>query len=214
MAIHYPKDPGFKKSYILNNIANNARPITHENDGMDDKNISQINYKEDEDANSGSSDTTGDATGTGSSGGTGGQIEFHDFIGIGSEQTRDDTLSVDEKRRLIAVHKDNHEWKVKKQKDLLTRRKEVKEGKIPLSEYREGRGYGAGMNGLTKTHPLSNTAQFGNGSVDDNVNSVPNEYDANTNDENRLELEYQYKLENKLVQTYAQNYTPKPSPFK
>lgn len=186
----------------------------------DDENISKNNEEDNLDLTAGTdgdAETDGDAggragTGAGSQGG--GQIEFHDFLVTG-ERVRDDLLSVDEKRRLLSVHKDNHEAKVKKQKDLLARRKEVRDGKMNLAEYRRGRGYGAGMNGLAKTHPLSNTAQFGSGSIDNNVNAVPDENTAETNNENRNELEYQYRLENRPQQAYTNRYSPpKPSPFK
>ena len=151
-------------------------------------------------------DTSG--TGTGES-----SIAFQDFVtsGLGSQQ-RDETLSVDEKKRLLLVHKTNHEAKVKNLKSTLEQREQVRQQQISLAEYRQGKGFGQGM-GLTKQHPLSQTAQFGSGAIDPKVN--PAEMDAEINDDLKQELQYQHRLENRLENRNDNRYSPPtPSPFK
>lgn len=148
--------------------------------------------------------TTGGESGTEGESGTGGksgQIEFRDFLAT-HDQTRDDQLPFEEKKRLLAVHKDTHEMRVKKQKELRDQRQAVKEGKISLQTYRQERG------GQEKgNHPiLANKAQFSG--IDRKVTALPNENIAETNEDKRNELEYQYRL--RYAPENAPRFHPKP----
>src|SRR5687768_10806913 len=101
-------------------------------------------------------------------GGRSGEVKFRGFVG--TESLRDDLLPPDEKRRLLSVHRDGHENRVKKQKELRDQRAQMKEGKIPLSQFRESRGNG--MNSAYRAHPiLSDKAQFSG--IDPQVNVLP-----------------------------------------
>lgn len=138
-------------------------------------------------------------------GGQSGQIEFKDFIGTG-ERLRDDLLPADEKKRLLSVHKDTHEIRVKKQKELRDQRQSLKDGKIPLQTYRQGV-MGTGMNSQYKANPvLANKAQFSG--IDRQVNTLPTENVADTNDALRDKLENQYRKT--YVPQYAPTFNPKP----
>lgn len=149
------------------------------------------------------SDDGSDDSGTG---GQGGQIEFHDFIGRAGSQ-RDDDLPFDEQRRLLAVHNDTHEFRVKKQKETRDQRKDVKNGKVPLKDYKQG--MAASMGSQYKTHPaLHDKAQFSG--VDRQVNALPNENVADTNEANRNELENQYRK--RYQPEVAPKFNPKPQP--
>lgn len=126
----------------------------------------------------------------GGSTGQGGRIEFTDFI-TGRNQLRDDQLPPDELRRLLAVHDAAHEARVQKQKVLRDQRNDLKNGKVTLDNYRQG--LAAGMSSQYPAHPiLSNKAQFSG--VDRQNNPVPTDNQAQTNEENRNELENQYRL--------------------
>jgi hypothetical protein len=146
-----------------------------------------------------------DERGTGTSGGQGGGIEFHDFIGTG-DQVREDQLSPSELKRLLSVHQDIHEARVKKQKALREQRQAVKEGKIPLQVYRQGLA-GTGMNAAYRANPiLANKAQFSG--IDRQVNALPTENIAETNQEKQEELQYQYQL--RFAPENAPRFNPKP----
>ena len=134
----------------------------------------QIDNQEDEDASG--------------QGGKSGQVEFRDFLSIGP--SRDDQLSPAEKKQLLAMHKEVHESRVKKQKTLREERASLREGK---KSYGEKQGLAGGRNTQYKAgHPiLGDKAQF-NGSIDENP--LPSENNAETNDDKRDELEYQYRL--------------------
>lgn len=137
-------------------------------------------------------------------GGAGGKIEFRDFLSTG-ENKRDDLLSPEEKKRLLAVHQGEHEDRVKKQKELSEQRKALKDGKIPLQTYRQG--LMAGMSSQYKVNPvLANKAQFSG--IDRQVNALPNENIAETNEEKRNELENQYRL--RYAPQSAPKFHPKP----
>lgn len=157
-----------------------------------------------------SDEETGDDSGsTGTSGGAAGQIEFRDFL-AGSESLRDDLLPPEEKRRLLAVHQSEHEQRVKKQKEKRDLLNSVKDKKIPLKTYREGL---MGSNPY-KVHFLSSTVQFGSGITDKNMNSVPNENNAETNNEKRKELQLNYDLVNRPELANQQKFIPpKPTPY-
>ncbi|EKD70929.1 MAG: hypothetical protein ACD_46C00327G0008 [uncultured bacterium] len=148
-------------------------------------------------------DESGTDTGT-STGGKSGQIEFRQFISTG-EKLRDDLLSPEERKRLLSIHQATHESRVEKQRKLRDERKDLKEKKIPLQAYREG--LGRGMNSQYKSHPvLSRKAQFSG--VDRQINTLPTENIAETNQDKRNELEYQYRLRYALEN--APKFNPKP----
>jgi len=124
-----------------------------------------------------------------STGGQGGKIEFHDFI-TGTTSRRDDNLPPDELRRLRAVHNIAHESRIKKQKELRDYRQALKEGKVSLETHRENKAQE--MSSKYPPHPtLSNKAQFSG--IDKQENQVPSLNETQTNDENRNELENQYR---------------------
>ena len=140
-----------------------------------------------------------DETGDAGKGGKGGQIEFKDFLAEG--HSRDDLLSETEKRRLLSVHHDTHELLVKKQKELIAQRKALKAGKIPLPAYHQG--LGAAMGSQYKANPvLADKAQFSG--IDRQVNQLPNDYIADTNQANRDDLQLRYAPQN------APRFNPKP----
>lgn len=145
-------------------------------------------------------------------GGKGGQVEFRDFLAAG-ESFRDDLLPPEEKRRLLAVHGSDHERRVNEQKQKRDQLKAVKDHKIPLQVYRQS--MGAGMNERYKLHFLTHTVQFGSGITDTNVNSVPNENNAETNNEKRKELQLNYDLVNRPEMASQPKFIPpKPTPYK
>jgi hypothetical protein len=148
--------------------------------------INKNNEQSDEDASGG--------------GGKGGTVAFREFI-AGEGPLRDD-LSTDEKKRLLAVHRDTHRAGVLKQKELRQQRQAIKEGRIPAHQ----RGLGSGGGSFHVAHPiLRDKAQFSG--VDRQVHPEPTEHSAETNQEKRDELEYQYRLR------YAPENAPKHKPL-
>lgn len=138
--------------------------------------------------------------------GKSGQIEFHDFIG-GQGSLRDDELPFDEQRRLLAIHGGDMEQRVKKQKALREERKALKEGKKQLKDYRQE--MQSGMSSDYKAHPvLKDKAQFSG--VDRQVNSLPTENIAETNEADRNELENEYRK--RYQPEMAPKFHPKPKP--
>ena len=136
-------------------------------------------------------------------GGKSGQIEFKDFLAAGDPK-RDDLLSSDERKRLLIIHKESHEYRVKKQKSLREERAALKEGKIALANYRQQM---SGMGTPYKVNPiLANKAQFSG--IDRQVQLLPNEHVADTNPGQREELEYRYRLTNQP--SYMPHFNPKP----
>ncbi|OGT59033.1 MAG: hypothetical protein A3F43_06720 [Gammaproteobacteria bacterium RIFCSPHIGHO2_12_FULL_42_10] len=142
----------------------------------------QINYSQDSDDD--------DQTGQGGDAGSG--IAFHEFIASGAP-LRDDLLSGGEQRRLLQVHQQLHAAYVEKQKTAQDKRQQLKEGKVSLEAYRNEKGQGATSD--YQNHPvLSKEAQFSG--MDNQVNAVPTENNAETNNDKREELQYQYRLAN------------------
>lgn len=122
------------------------------------------------------------------SSGQGSQIKFADFI-TGRSGLREDQLPPDELKRILAIHDDAHEDRVKKQKELRDQRRDMKEGKIARAEQRQSQG----MNNQYPPHPLlSEKAQFSG--VDKQNNPVPTESQTQTNEGDKNELENQYRL--------------------
>lgn len=138
-------------------------------------------------------DGEGGETGTGSgTGGQGGKIAFRDFLATG-ENLRDDLLPFEERKRLLATHKDINEVKVKQQKEKRDHYKDLKNGKIALNTFRGL--MGKGMSSQFKPNPiLANQAQFSG--IDKQVTGLPNENLAETNQDKRDELlnELRYRL--------------------
>ncbi len=135
-------------------------------------------------------DETDEGAGSGT-GGKSGAIEFREFI-KSSESLRDDLLTGEEKRRYLGVHERIHEGVVKKQKNLADERKKLKDGKVSLAAHRSGLS-AASLNTQYKSHPvLSQKAQFSG--IDRQVNALPEENIADTNKENREELQHRYQL--------------------
>lgn len=147
-------------------------------------------------------DDTSDETG---SGGKSGHIEFREFI-ASTESLRDDLLPVDEKKRLLIVHKDTQLDKVKKQKELRDVRQAIKDGKIPLQSYRHGIMEAAANAGF-KAHPLSNSAQWSG--RDRQITELPSEHLAETNPKDRDELQLQFSLRHQPEFVNAPKNTPK-----
>lgn len=136
-------------------------------------------------------------------GGKSGQVEFRDFLS--NTDGRDDLLSADERKRLLLIHKDSHEIRVKKQKGLRDQRNDLKDGKVPLQAYHQG--LHAGMNSEYKINPvLADKAQF-NG-IDRQVNPLSTENVAETNEADRNELENQYRK--RYAPEQAPRFNPKP----
>jgi hypothetical protein len=144
--------------------------------------------------------------GKGGKGGQSGQVEFKAFISLG-ETRRDDLMPPDERRRLLGTHKETHEGRVKKQKELMDQRHAVKEGKVPLQAYREGLMQNSGMGSQYKANPiLANKAQFSG--IDRQVNSLPNENVADTNPAEKNELRMNFDLQHRPE--YVPQFNPKP----
>lgn len=133
--------------------------------------------------------------------GRSGDVEFRDFLN--QTPLRDDLLPPDEKKRLLAAHREGHESRVKKQKERREHYKAVKAGHSPVSTLRES--LGSGMNSNYRPHPLlSDKAQFSG--VDAKVNPNPTDHLADTNENDRHELENEYRLR------HAPQFTPKFNP--
>jgi len=150
-------------------------------------------------------DSDSGESGKGGKGGRSGDVEFKAFISLG-ETKRDDKLPPDEKRRLLGEHKETHEGRVKKQKELIDQRHAVKEGKIPLDAYREGVRQSAGGSQYKANPILADKAQFSG--IDRQVKSLPNEYIADTNKADKDELRMKFDLQNRPE--YVPQFNPKP----
>lgn len=128
--------------------------------------------------------------------GTGSEVHFRyrDAMSLGP---RDDELPLADIRHFMAIHKDIHKDRVDKQRILLNEREALKAGKKPTSHYQVGQ-----ERGNYKTHWLSSTAQFSG--IDKQVTQVPNQNEANTNDQLKDELQ------NRLNYKPGQKFHPKP----
>ncbi len=141
--------------------------------------------------------------GRSSQGGQDGALEFRDFVFVHKEQK----LSPQEEKQLLAEHKETNNALVEKQKQLRDERRDRKENKTV------GNQYGSGMQDREASflnHPiLSEAAQFG--ATDPKVNPNPVINDADTNSEKKEELVYQHQL--RLGLQNQPRFNPKPSPF-
>jgi len=154
-------------------------------------------------------DEGGEGTGTG---GATGEVEFH-YKDAMSEQLRDDLLPAEEIKRLLAEHKTLHEARVAKQKQTRDQRAALKEGKQHAIQGRAGYGVGQGRDSPYKKHPISDKAQFSG--IDKQMQAIPTENMAETNEDQKNEMEYQYNLQHRPEYAYRQEYrnTPKPRPY-
>ena len=118
-------------------------------------------------------------------GSQGGQIEFRDFIAL--ERQRDDQLSPEETKRLLATLIESHEQGIKKQKETLSEREKLKQGKMTLQEYRQSK------SSDQIPHPLLADKAYFSG-VDNKVKSLPTEYDGKTNEKEYDEQKHEYDL--------------------
>lgn len=146
------------------------------------------------------------------SGSQGTRIQFTDFVGSGVPK-RDDQLPPDEKRRLLSQHRDSHEISVKKQKDRRDHYKALKEGKASyqISQQYGMTGSSIAMDNGYKSHPLSQTVQFGSG-TDNQLNPVPTEFNAQTNENDQHELTHEYQLKHQPQYAPGPTFNPKPQP--
>jgi hypothetical protein len=155
-------------------------------------------------------DDTGESGETGASGqgGKSGQIAFVDFL-ASTESKRTDLLP-DEVKRKLSTHDQWVEAHVKKQKDKKDSYNAVKDKKVTLAAHREGlRGGGSGTE--CRNHPiLSDKAQFSG--IDRQVNNLPNENVADTNEANRDELKNQYRLQYAPGMQPRPGFNPQPKP--
>lgn len=135
--------------------------------------------------------------------GQGGKIEFRDFV-TGHGSLRDDQLPPDELKRLLSVHSDAVQDRVKKQKDLRDLRREQKEGK---KQRHTGQGLSAGMQSQYPPHPILSEKLRG---ADPQVNPNPSENNVQTNEANRDELQNKYQLTHQLQPKPGQQFNPKP----
>jgi hypothetical protein len=133
-----------------------------------------------------------------------GAVEFHDFLAPGS--TRDNVLPPQEKKRLFIVHKEGHESRVKKQKELRELRKALKEGRIRPDQYQQGlRDKGLPF----KSHRiLAFAAQFSG--IDNKVNPLPTE--NNNDDANQNEKQQKLQYQPRFRQENVPRFNPKPKP--
>lgn len=127
------------------------------------------------------------------SGGQGGKIDFVDFTDS-KDHKRDDELSPQDLKRLLATHKDAHEIKVKHQKEKIEHNKNLKDGKITLAAHRASFGNSAAAPAGFKPNPkLADKVQFSG--IDKQVTGLITENNADTNPEQRdallNELKYQ-----------------------
>ncbi len=126
-------------------------------------------------------------SGSGTSGGQSGQIEFRDFL-ASDQYVRDDALSPEAKKRLLSVHSDAHESRVEKQKAVRDQRALLKSGKLSLETYRQ-EGMAKSQQWQFKAHAiLANKAQFSG--IDQKENPLITENIAEANQDKRNELTY------------------------
>ena len=112
-------------------------------------------------------------------------------------------LPPNEVKRLLTVHKEGNEARVKKQKNLQDQRNDMKNGKVSLQDYRQGL-KGGGVESGYKSHPvLEKSPQF----HDPQVNMLPTENIEQTNDELKNELQHEYQL--KYMPQHVPQFNPK-----
>jgi hypothetical protein len=151
----------------------------------------------------------GGQTGQGGQGGAAGEIRFR-YKDAMSIEPRDDALPLTELNRLLAVHKDLHKAYVDKQKLTRKERKILKEGRASLTSRQDiglGRGGSGGGHSNYKKHPISDKAQFSG--VDRQISALPTKNQADTNEQQRADLENRLELRHQNVPKF----NPKPRPY-
>lgn len=129
----------------------------------------------------------------GSTGGVSGNIGLRYQDGLATA-LRDDLLSPEQLKRLLAVHKEIHLDRVNNQKTTRQERKALKEGPVNLTSrvrYTGGSNFGHGVSGHPRfeTHPLA--IKFSG------MNIEPNE-NIKTNQKSQEELQNRYENRNEL----------------
>ena len=146
-----------------------------------------------------------EGTGTTSFGGQSGQVEFREFLSNGDGKKK---ITPAEERHTLAIHKTINHNAVLKQKRTMDDYRLLREGKLPLEVFRQGKmGY---ENASHKVHLLATKAQF-SGSIDKQVVEIPGLQDAKTNDEKKAELRHQPGNRNEYKE--EPKFRPKPTPF-
>lgn len=141
----------------------------------------------------------GESSTGGTAGGTGTEIHFR-YKDVLSDAPRDDALpQITDIKHALAIHKDLHKFLVDKQKQTRKDRANLKEGKLTATmDYSLGKGYGA-QSGY-KEHWVHKKFR----GRDRQISAVPTQYDANTNEQLREQLE------NKLRLRHAPKFNPRP----
>ena len=149
------------------------------------------------------SDDDGSQTGSQS-----GQIEFKDFL-ANAENQRDDLLSADEVKRLLSVHTDLNELGIKKAKEEMENRRQLKEGKEVHQRFDSVRGYGAGAGSQSQymTNPKLDVAQFQG--ADKQTTKLPNLFETLANEDDRKEHELQHDLQHKFQHQFQPSNAPR-----
>ena len=152
-------------------------------------------------------DEGGKNGGHGESGKGGAGVRYRDPFAV---KQRDDMLPPAEIKRLLLLHKEIHKGRVEKQKIARKERDAVKE-KRPGAVAGHGQGYGAGVqSNAARQHPtLSKAAQFSG--IDKQVVPLPHDNLAETNQDQKQELEFRHELRHQHQLT--QKFNPKPRPF-
>jgi len=135
--------------------------------------------------------------------GQGSNIQYRDFTEM--DTRREDQLPPDELKRLLSIHQDAQEDRVKKQKELRDVRKAQKEGKKAGKEY--GQGLSAGMQSQYPPHPILSEKLKG---ADPQVNPNPNDNMVQTNEANRDELQNKYQLRHQPQLANRPKFNPTP----
>jgi len=142
--------------------------------------------------------------------GVAGEVRFR-YKDAMSIDPRDDALPLPEANRLLAIHKDIHKSYVDKQKQTRKERKLLKEGRNSLTSRQSAdvalqAGVRGGRSSPYKKHPISNKAQFSG--VDRQISSLPTENIAETNEQQRNELENRNELRHRNVPQFNPKLRP------
>ncbi|MCD6039674.1 MAG: hypothetical protein K0S27_1074 [Gammaproteobacteria bacterium] len=151
-------------------------------------------------------------------GGKTGAVEFQ-YRDILSAGPRDDQLPAEEMDDLLKKHEKIHKEYVDTQKETRKERDAIKQGRTPAAHSYDGLGLGrggAGGGGASpyKSHPISQHAQF-SGATDRKVTGVPSDNLAQTNEEEKQELEdkLQLRLRHRNEHKNVPKFNPTPRPF-
>lgn len=162
----------------------------------DDKYNKKLIINEHEEGSEGES---GEATGTG---GQSGQIEFRDFLAAG-ERLRDD-LSPEELKHWLAILTGDSEQRIKDQKNKRDQYTDLRNGKTQLHDFRAA----MGRTDYSR-HPILSEKFSG---TDPQISPIPDANIADTNNDKRNELQYQYNLRHHPEYAPTHTFTPKLTP--